>query len=236
MGNGCCILAVDWIGVRSALLSGEPVLIFDSMSREAETDMVYYAGVISYDRIARLRRDAGGLICYVSGRLFREALELPFLNEALSRHPVYGRLVDKKPRYGDPPAFNIWVNHVDTYTGISDHDKALTIRRLHEVAENIYKGFMEEAQTIFYREFYAPGHVPVLTSRGLGSRRGHTELVTALAVITGLTPSMVIAEMLSEGTSMAREDAMRYARRHGLHYIDGFDIIVEAEKRGVLND
>ncbi len=229
-------MAVDWISVRNALLTGSPVLIFDSMSREAETDMVFYAGAISYDRIARLRRDAGGLICYVSGRLFRETLGLQFLNEALARHPTYGRLVDKKPRYGDPPAFNIWVNHVDTHTGISDYDKALTISRLHEVAENIYKGFTEEAQTIFFKEFYAPGHIPVLTSRGLESRKGHTELVTALAVITGLTPSMVIAEMLSEGTSLPREDAQRYARRHDLFYIDGFDIIVEAERRGILND
>ena len=229
-------MAVDWISVRNALLAGDPVLIFDSMSREAETDMVYYAGSISYDKIARLRKDAGGLICYVSGRLFREALQLPFLNEALLKHPVYGRLVNKRPRYGDPPAFNIWVNHIDTQTGISDYDKALTIRKLHEIAEDIYKGFMEDALDVFYKEFYAPGHVPILTSRGLGNRKGHTELVTALAVIAGLIPSMVIAEMLSEGTSLPREDAQRYARRHGLYYIDGFDIIVEAERRGILDD
>lgn len=229
-------MTVNWTAIRNSLLDGEPVLIFDSISREAETDMVYYAGSISYDKIARLRKDAGGLICYVSGRLFREVLQLPFLNEVLLKHPVYGRLVNKRPRYGDPPAFNIWVNHVNTHTGISDYDKTLTIRRLHEVAINIYKGFMKEAQDLFYKEFYAPGHVPVLTSRGLGNRKGHTELVTALAVITGLTPSMVIAEMLCEGTSLPREDAQRYARRHGLYYIDGFDIIVEAERRGVLND
>ncbi len=229
-------MAVDWLRVREALLSGQPVLVFDSLSREAETDMVFYAGVIDYKKIAFLRREAGGLVCYVSGRVFREKLGLSYLNETLYNHHVYRYLVSRKPRYGDPPAFNIWVNHVDTHTGISDYDKALTIKKLHEVAELVYKGFDEEAYTMFTHEFYAPGHVPVLTSRGIGSRRGHTELVTALALITGLTPSMVIAEMLSEGTSLPRDEAIRYARRHGLYYIDGFDIVVEAEKRGIIND
>ncbi|MCD6487876.1 MAG: 3,4-dihydroxy-2-butanone-4-phosphate synthase [Desulfurococcales archaeon] len=227
---------VDWIRVREELLSGKPILVFDSISREAETDMVYYAGLIDHTKITRLRREAGGLICYVSGSLFRRKLGLSFLNEVFSKHPSYKELATKKPRYGDPPAFNIWVNHIETRTGISDMDKALTIKRLHYVADLVYKGFDVEALDVFYKEFYAPGHVPVLTSRGLANRRGHTELVTALAVILGLTPSMVIAEMLSEGVSLPREDAIRYARRNDLLYIDGFDIIVEAERRGFLND
>ncbi len=229
-------MAVNWLSIREALLNGEPVLVFDSLSREAETDMVFYAGVVDYKKIAFLRREAGGLICYVSGRVFRERLGLSFLNETLNHHPVYRYLVSRKPRYGDPPAFNIWVNHVDTHTGISDYDKATTIRRLHDVAELVYKGFDEDAIDVFTREFYAPGHVPVLTSRGIGVRKGHTELVTALALLTGLTPSMVIAEMLSEGSSLPRGEAIRYARRHGLHYINGFDIVVEAEKRGLVDD
>ncbi len=227
---------MDWLSLRDYLLSGKPILLFDSMEREAETDMVFYAGVIDYRKVSILRREAGGLICYVSGKRFREALGLEFLNEALATHPSYGKLVKKRPRYGDPPAFNIWVNHVDTYTGISDMDKALTIKNLHEVAVNIYKGFDLEAQEKFYGEFYAPGHVPVLTSRGLAQRRGHTELAVAIALITGLTPSMVIAEMLGEGTSLGRDEAYRYARRHGYIMVDGYDVVVEAEKRGFLND
>ncbi len=227
---------MDWISLRDYLLSGKPVLLFDSMEREAETDMVFYAGSIDYKKISMLRREAGGLICYVSGRRFREALGLEFLNEALMRHPSYGKLVSRRPRYGDPPAFNIWVNHVDTYTGINDMDRATTIKNLHEVAVNIYKGFDVEARDKFYGEFYAPGHVPVLTSRGLAQRRGHTELAVALALITGLTPSMVIAEMLAEGSSLSRGEAYRYARSRGYIMIDGYEVAAEAEKRGFLND
>ncbi|ADI31446.1 3,4-dihydroxy-2-butanone-4-phosphate synthase [Staphylothermus hellenicus] len=227
---------VSWLDIRNALLNGKPVLIFDSIEREAETDMVFYAGIIDYKKIAYLRKYAGGQICFVSGGLFREALDLPFLQDLIIKYPSIRVLATRKPRYGDPPAFNIWLNHIATKTGISDYDKALTIKTLSEIASLIYKGYMEEARDRFLKEFYAPGHVPVLTSRGLANRRGHTELSVALSLITGLTPSMVIAEMLDEGQSLSYEDAKRFATRNGLFFIDGVDIVAEAEKRGFLND
>lgn len=227
---------INWLNVRNALLSGKPVLIFDSMEREAETDMVFYAGAIDYKKIAYMRKYAGGQICFVSGRLFREALDLPFLQELIAKYPSIRELATRRPRYGDPPAFNIWLNHVNTKTGISDYDKALTIRALYETASLIYKGYVSEARSRFIKEFYAPGHVPILTSRGLANRRGHTELAVALSLITGLTPSIVIAEMLDEGQSLSYEDAKKFAAKNGLFFIDGVDIVAEAEKRGYLND
>lgn len=227
---------IDWLNVRNQLISGKPVLIFDSIEREAETDMVFYAGAIDHSRIYYLRRYAGGQICYVSGRLFREALSIPFLQELFQKHPSLRNISTRRPRYGDPPAFNIWLNHVRTKTGISDKDKALTISALHEVAELVYHGLINDAKAKFEREFYAPGHVPILTSRGLVNRRGHTELTVALAMITGLVPSIVIAEMLNEGDSLPYEDAKRFAKNNGLLFIDGVDIVAEAEGRGYLND
>ncbi|OYT40453.1 MAG: 3,4-dihydroxy-2-butanone 4-phosphate synthase [Desulfurococcales archaeon ex4484_58] len=227
---------IDWMKVRNSLLKGLPVLVFDSIEREAETDMVFYASLIDYSKIAFLRREAGGLICFVSGKLFREVLNLPFLQDLIVKHTLLASLGNKKPRYGDPPAFNLWVNHVNTKTGINDRDRALTIRELYEVAQLIYKGYINEARERFLDNFYAPGHVPILTSRGLSNRRGHTELVVALALLTGLIPAIVIAEMLSEGSSMPYEDAKKYAQRHNLLFIDGVDIVAEAEKRGLVND
>lgn len=226
----------QWLRVRSELLEGKPVLIFDSIEREAETDMVFYAGVVDYKKIAFLRRNAGGLICFASGRLFRETLALPYMHELVAKHDLLKNLGSRKPRYGDQPAFNIWVNHVDTKTGISDHDRALTISELFNVANLIYKGYFNDAREIFMKKFYLPGHVPILTSRGLSNRRGHTELVTALGLITGLVPAMVIAEMLDEGFSMVYEDAKKYAERNNYIFIESVDIVAEAEKRGFLND
>ncbi len=226
----------EWVRVRNELVTGKPVLVFDSAKREAEVDMVFYAEEINSSKIAYLRRNAGGLICFVSGRLFREILDLPFMRDLMLNHNILRELSSKNPRYGDPPAFNIWVNHIGTRTGISDNDRALTIKKLAEVARLVYKGFANEARDLFIKEFYAPGHVPILTSRGLANRKGHTELVTALALITGLTPAMVIAEMLSEGVSLPYEDARRFARRNNLVFIEGADILAEAEQRGLLND
>lgn len=222
--------------VRNEFLRGKPILIFDSIEREAETDMVYYAGVVDPLKIAFMRKNAGGQICYVSGRKFREALGIPFLVDLYMKHPVLRELGSKKPQYGDPPAFNVWLNHVSTKTGISDRDKSTTLRALHEVAELLYRGLVNEARYKFVREFYGPGHVPVLTSRGLENRRGHTELTVALALIAGLTPSIVIAEMLTDEVSLPYEDARKFASRNDLLFIDGADIVAEAEKRGFLND
>jgi len=227
---------VDWLKVRNELLSGRPVLIFDSFHRESEVDMVFYAETVDSSKISFLRKNAGGLICFVSGRLFREILNIPFMRDILVKEPSLRELAVKNPRYGDPPAFNIWVNHVNTRTGISDEDRALTIKKLAEVAKLVYKGFTSSAREIFFREFYSPGHVPILTSRGLSRRKGHTELVTALALLTGLTPAMVIAEMLSDGLSLSYEDARRYAFSNNIVFLEGVDIIAVAEERGLIND
>ncbi len=227
---------INWSIIRSELLNGRPVLVYDSSNRESETDMVFYARNIDYRKIAFLRREAGGLICFVSGRLFREVLGLSFIKDMFVSNSFYRKLCEKNPKYGDPPAFNIWVNHVDTTTGITDNDRALTIRRLYDVAELVYRGNSNEAIELFTREFYIPGHVPVLTSRGLMNRRGHTELVTVIAMLTDLTPAMVIAEMLSEGFSLSYEDARRYAYRNNFVFIDGVDVVDEAVKKGLIND
>jgi len=227
---------INWAEVRKELLRGRPVLLFDSFHREAEVDMVFYAEGIDSSKISYLRKHAGGLICFVSGRIFREALDLPYMRDLMKLHPHLKRISEKNPRYGDPPAFNIWVNHVNVRTGISDEDRALTIRGLAEVARMIYSGYFDVARDIFYRDFYSPGHVPILTSRGLANRKGHTELATALALLTGLTPAMVIAEMLDEAQSLPYEDAKRFAAVNNLIFIEGADIIAAAEERGLIND
>lgn len=227
---------IDWGIIRRELLSNRPLLIYDSSSRESETDMVFYAESIDYSKIAFLRREAGGLICFVSGKLFREVLNLPFMRDVLIKDVFLKQLCDKNPKYGDSPAFNLWVNHINTATGITDRDRALTINRLYEVAKLVYKGYSSEARELFTKEFYAPGHVPILTSRGLAYRKGHTELATVVALMTKLIPAMVITEMLSEGSSLPYEDARKYALRNNYVFLEGIEIIDEAVKRGLIND
>jgi len=130
----------------------------------------------------------------------------------------------KIPRYGDKPAFSLWVNHVSTRTGISDEDRATTIAELHKVVKLLTED-PEGAREKFYSEFMAPGHVPILLSRGIERRRGHTELVTKLAEVSGLERSMVIAEMLGEGKSLSKSEAISYARSKDLLLLEGKDIL-----------
>jgi 3,4-dihydroxy 2-butanone 4-phosphate synthase len=216
-----------------ALREGLPVLIYDDASRENEVDYVLYAGYIDADVVYEMRTLAGGLICFAMPSMVASMLGIPFMHELLSKDVTLSQLV-KLPRYGDWPAFSIWVNHVSVMTGIRDEDRATTIRELHNVVEMAMKGRADEARRKFYEEFMSPGHVPILIARRLSQRRGHTELAIYLAVLAGLTPSVVLAEMLKKGTALSLEEARSLSREYGYPLVSGNDIVKavarEAEK------
>ncbi|MEZ0290054.1 MAG: 3,4-dihydroxy-2-butanone-4-phosphate synthase [Sulfolobales archaeon] len=218
---------MDWSRVREDLLSGRPVLLYDLEGREEETDMVLYAGSIDHRSIYMLRREAGGLICYVTSEQVARELGLVFLSDLLTQHPLYRDLASKRLRYGDQPPYTLYVNHIKVRTGISDRDRALTIRELDKIVGLIERGDAKLAREIFYREFVAPGHVPILIGRDISLRRGHTELSLLIAKRTGLRPSMVIAEMLVEGDSMSKDEAIKYAGERGFIFIEGIDLLRE---------
>ena len=213
--------------------SGSPIMIFDSEDREGEIDLVFYAGSISPEKIRMLRTMAGGLICYATSNSVRKVLGLPFMNELLERYNGLAELARKRLGYGDPPAFTIWVNHMSVKTGIRDVDRAVTVRNLHRVTELALKG--GDARSVFYSEFMAPGHVPLLASRGLKRRRGHTEMATALARLAGLLPSVVFAEMLSGDGVLSVEEARRISSERKIPLLFGGDIIETAMEAGIVD-
>ncbi len=208
-------------------------MIYDAGDREGEVDLVFHASLITPRKIALLRTLAGGLICFATTNKVREILGLPFMNELLEKHSTLAPLASRRLGYGDPPAFTIWVNHVSSITGIRDQDRALTARRLGDIVARIVEGRVEEARRTFYSEFMAPGHLPILASRGLSRRKGHTELSIALALLAGLTPATVFAEMLVEGGVLSLEEARRLGSERGIPLVTGNEIIEEAVQRGV---
>ncbi|MEB3816731.1 MAG: 3,4-dihydroxy-2-butanone-4-phosphate synthase [Desulfurococcales archaeon] len=211
-----------------ALARGRPVMIHDSGGREDEIDLVYYAGSVGADEVYTLRTRAGGLICYATTLNVVRSLNLMFMDELLEKiGGIYRSLAVKLPSYGDRPAFVLWVNHVATKTGISDDDRALTIRKLHEVTDMVIRGDIERARRAFESEFQSPGHVPLLAARSLDVRRGHTELSIALTKLAGLRPSVVFAEMLTRGGRLRLEEARVLAEKNGWPLVEG-DHIVEA--------
>lgn len=201
-----------------AFEAGRPVLIHDFDDREGEVDMVYPAIDVTPADVATLRNDAGGLICVALGPEVADAFDLPFLADEID-HPV---AESDHLGYDERSSFSITVNHRDTYTGITDNDRALTISRLGE-------GAADPAAMDFPREFRAPGHVHLLRASryGLSDRKGHTEMGVALAHEAGKPPAAVVCEMLDDetGEALSTADARAYAERHGYPFVEGEDLI-----------
>ncbi len=113
------------------------------------------------------------------------------------------------------------MNHRDTYTGITDEDRAVTITALAEAAAT-------PTDTDFATVFRAPGHVHLLRAASglLTDRRGHTELGIALAEAVGVPPAVVVCEMLTDdGGARSPLAARSYAARHDIPYIEGSQLV-----------
>jgi 3,4-dihydroxy 2-butanone 4-phosphate synthase len=212
----------------AALRNGEPVLVHDAADREGETDLLYPASAVTPAAVARLRNDGGGLVFVALSAAVADRLDLPFLHDALD-HPAndHGDL-----GYDARPSFSLTVNHRDGYTGVTDDDRALTIRRLGEVAAAI-DGGTDYGPADFGAEFRTPGHVHLLRAAPglLDERRGHTELGLSLAAAAGIEPAIAGCEMLDDesGGSLSTADARAYARRHGIPYLEGSDLVAAME-------
>ncbi|NYZ73806.1 3,4-dihydroxy-2-butanone-4-phosphate synthase [Candidatus Micrarchaeota archaeon] len=206
------------------LKKGGMVVIYDGDEREGEADLIIHAQNARPETIETLRKDAGGLICLALDKAVAERLGLPFYTDILaaSKHPI-ARMECKKTAYGDAPAFAIPVNHKGVYTGITDNDRSLTITKLAELARDVDSA--PNAKSHFMEEFYSPGHVFLLIGRGIEKRHGHTELSLELAGMAGLPGAMVLCEMLGKGNALPKEKAKAYAKRNGLIFIEGKDII-----------
>lgn len=200
------------------LRRGEPVLVHDADHREGETDLMYPAAAITPEDVARLRNDAGGLICVAFDAEVANAFDLPFIQDAID-HPTTN---DHDLAYDDRSSFSLTVNHRDVRTGVTDRDRAHTIAALGRAATDP-DGFP------FATTFRSPGHVHLLRAADgvLAERKGHTELGIALARAAELPPAMVVCEMLDDETGGARNpaDARAYAARHGAPYLEGEQVV-----------
>ncbi|MFQ6128359.1 MAG: 3,4-dihydroxy-2-butanone-4-phosphate synthase [Thermoplasmata archaeon] len=214
------------------LQNGKMVLVFDADGREEETDITVASQFVTPDVIRTMRRDGGGLICVTVPPEIRKKLGLPFLSDLLwnegNNLPVLRSLIPNDLPYDEKSAFGITINHRRTYTGITDADRALTITEFADFARRADLLDSDTAISEFGRDFRSPGHVSLLNVVNpiLKSRKGHTELCTALVIMAGLTPSATVCEMMSdEGKALSKEDAKQYARERNLVFLEGFQIV-----------
>jgi 3,4-dihydroxy 2-butanone 4-phosphate synthase len=211
----------------SSLKSGEFVLLYDSGKRENEVDMVVAAQFVTPEHISRMRQNAGGLICMAIKDSFAKSLGLQYMHNILSRSADIDadskQMIMGTAPYGDHPTFSISINHKQTYTGITDRDRALTIKEMANlcISDNPKKEFISS--------FITPGHVPLLlASNGLlANRQGHTEMSVYLAEIAKLTPVTAICEMMDSQTysALTVEKAQRFAKENAIPFIDGKELL-----------
>ncbi|TFG07038.1 MAG: 3,4-dihydroxy-2-butanone-4-phosphate synthase [Promethearchaeota archaeon] len=215
---------------------GNFILVYDLDGREEEVDLVCLAEKVTPNHIKNLRYDAGGLICVAMHAEIAEKLGLPFMLEiylnVLGQYSIFNKISPNVAcPYGDKPSFSITINHIDTYTGITDNDRALTIREFGILGSQIYQNGIknEEYREIFGSNFRAPGHTHLLIANPdlLKERLGHTELTVTLAFLGDLSPLTVLCEMLdgSTGKALSIKKAREYANKNNLIMVEGEQIV-----------
>jgi 3,4-dihydroxy 2-butanone 4-phosphate synthase len=214
-----------------AVRKGQIILIYDFDDRERESDMTVASEFITYDKITQMREDAGGLLCTTTPFKLAMDIGLPFLSDVFwyagESYPLLRKMAPSDIPYDrTKSSFGVTINHRETYTGIPDRDRALTIKRYAEVI--FQDKSPEEIAEDMGREFRAPGHVHLLNTSDkiLANRHGHTELATAMMYMAGVKPSATICEMMGhDGHSRSKEECYQYAKDHDMPIVTGDEVI-----------
>jgi 3,4-dihydroxy 2-butanone 4-phosphate synthase len=219
------------------LQKGKFILIFDDESREGETDLVIASQFVTPDSIKTMRKDGGGLIFLMISKEVADKLKLPFLAdmylEINDKYPILKELAPNDIPYDTKSSFSLYINHRETFTGITDIDRSITMNRFASMAKKIQKLDDGQATKIFGKEFRSPGHVPICVAAKelLNERKGHTELVISMMKMANLTPIGSGCEIMGEnGKALPKEKAKEYADRHNLVFLDGKLIVEEWRK------
>ncbi|WP_196604300.1 bifunctional 3,4-dihydroxy-2-butanone-4-phosphate synthase/GTP cyclohydrolase II [Pectinatus haikarae] len=175
--------------------NGKMVLVVDDEDRENEGDLLAPADLVTPDIINFMAIHAKGLICMPMDASLVDKMGLePMVAHNTDNHET---------------AFTVSVDHVDTTTGISAFERALTVKKM-----------MEE--DIKPTDLRRPGHIFPLRAveGGVLRRTGHTEATVDLARLAGLKPAGLCCEIMSADGHMARTPELyKFAKEHGLSFI-----------------
>ncbi|MBE0451544.1 MAG: bifunctional 3,4-dihydroxy-2-butanone-4-phosphate synthase/GTP cyclohydrolase II [Clostridia bacterium] len=190
--------------------NGKIIVVVDDEDRENEGDLLMAAEKTTPEAINFMAKYGRGLICMPIAGERLEELSIPHMVE---------RNTDSHQT-----AFTVSIDALETTTGISAHERALTILKVMD----------KNAKPL---DFNRPGHVFPLKSQkgGVLRRAGHTEAAVDLAMMAGLSPAGVICEIMNEDGSMARvPELMKYVEEHNLKIITIADLIAYRRSTEVL--
>lgn len=180
---------------------GKIVVVIDDEDRENEGDLLMAAEKVTPEAINFMATYGKGLICMPLTEKYLKKLNIPqMVKDNTDNHET---------------AFTVSIDHVETITGISAYERALTIQKVLE----------KEASP---NDFRRPGHIFPLKARkgGVLVRNGHTEAAVDLARLAGLKSGGVICEIMSKDGTMARTDELiEFCKIHNLKIITIKDLV-----------
>lgn len=180
---------------------GKIVVVIDDEDRENEGDLLMAAEKVTPEAINFMATYGKGLIC------------MPLTEEYLKRLNIPQMVKDNTDNH--ETAFTVSIDYIETTTGISAYERALTIQKV-----------LEKESTP--NDFRRPGHIFPLKARkgGVLVRNGHTEAAVDLARLAGLKPGGVICEIMSKDGTMARTDELiEFCKIHNLKIITIKDLV-----------
>lgn len=181
--------------------NGKIIVVVDDEDRENEGDMLMAADKVTPEAVNFMATHARGLIC------------TPIAGERLDELAIGAMVANNTDNH--ETAFTVSIDSVETTTGISAHERALTIQRL--LDPNTKPEDMRR-----------PGHVFPLRAveGGVLRRTGHTEAAVDMAKLAGCYPAGVICEIMNDDGTMARvPDLMKFVEKHNLKIITIADLI-----------
>ena len=172
---------------------GKMYILVDDPNRENEGDLILPAQMVSPEAINFMAKYGRGLICLALTKKRINELKLPLMNPSNQKNDLTAFTISIEAKEG-------------VTTGISAADRSHTISVA--IDNNKRKD-----------DIVSPGHIfPLMAwDGGVLERAGHTEAAVDISKISGLNPSGVICEIMSDDGSMARlPELIEFAKKHSL--------------------
>jgi len=183
------------------LKSGKIIIVCDDEDRENEGDFVGLGECVTPEMINFMAKEGRGLICVPISKTLADKFELKQMVEVnTDNHET---------------AFTVSIDHIETTTGISAHERAFTVLEL------LNKDTLP-------RDFRRPGHIFPLVAKqgGVLRRAGHTEAAIDLAQLAKSKEVGVVCEVMNDDGTMARvDDLTEIAKKFNLKMITIKDLI-----------
>jgi 3,4-dihydroxy 2-butanone 4-phosphate synthase/GTP cyclohydrolase II len=182
---------------------GNFVIVVDDEDRENEGDFIMAAEKITPEHVNFMLKNGRGVLCApVTENRCKE------LNLDMQVH-------DNTSLLGTPFTVTVDLLGNGCTTGVSMHDRAMTIRALADPATQP-------------SDLGRPGHINPLRARngGVIVRAGHTEAAVDLARLAGLRPCGALIEIINDDGTMARlPQLVEVAKKYSLKIITIKDLI-----------